>query len=846
MLAADWHRAVASVNRDALRFGAIIVDGRRLQCRRIFSGLSLAALLVASALGDPVVFTPIPGTGSYPTRIWQNGFDLGTVPAGQYQTFFIATDWTASGGAQWSTEARVSLHGEPLGNNPGNLSTGPLDSGTIYVATQGSASGSGAGTGSRLNMYWLGDLSKPIESDGSSKLYLSTRQIYASANPGDNTATWGNIRVILDPEVQKTVATVEARNPLSVTELGTLAVGGTNLTLPVVNEDSGFSGISWYRFGVDSTVESSVAFDIYTTVGRTEVDTRLSLFREVPGGLTPVASTDDMDNLVQAGLTFGSADVTQFQRPAYTGTIGSWFNGRGGNLTLKTFSQADGYYAQLPGQGVLVPDASYLLAVSQFSGARIEVQVEESLAIESGGVLKINTAREVGYSLPSTPMGNADVLLTIRSDAATPSLVWYGDSAQPGGGGTWTVDGLNWWNGTTLQAWDPGLRAVFPGGGGEVVVQSGIRANGGIRFADTTYALSGSLLVLGNPIGPASVLDVPAGASASLILAVDAAPGITKTGTGQLILGGPLVQSSPITIAGGELRVTSNEILTEFTGIVGIDAASAFVIDAAAAGMIQARLQGSGVLAPRGSGAVQIRHANPDFRGSVLIQGGNLEVGDSLAIGTTAAVVVAAGGTLRLPEDRRIVTTVSSLSVNEQSLGGLVDLGAGEIDILAFGVTATALREAIKTGRANGGWSGSSGIASSLAASSAGTRAVGYVLEADGRARVSYAASGDVDLNGQVDVFDLVGIGGAGTYGVGKASIWGSGDFNYDGVTNVFDIVSINTAGAFAKGNYYPTASLPEGIAVPEPASTIKLLICLLGLLRLHGRRRAITKSRVP
>ena len=85
---------------------------------------------------------------------------------------------------------------------------------------------------------------------------------------------------------------------------------------------------------------------------------------------------------------------------------------------------------------------------------------------------------------------------------------------------------------------------------------------------------------------------------------------------------------------------------------------------------------------------------------------------------------------------------------------------------------------------------------------------------------VAFAAAGDADMNGEVNVFDLVVINSSAAYGSGAASVWNQGDFNYDGVTNVFDLVSVNTAVVYGQGNYFPAAPTTGSAvsAVPEPA----------------------------
>ena len=120
---------------------------------------------------------------------------------------------------------------------------------------------------------------------------------------------------------------------------------------------------------------------------------------------------------------------------------------------------------------------------------------------------------------------------------------------------------------------------------------------------------------------------------------------------------------------------------------------------------------------------------------------------------------------------------------------------------------------------------------------------MGYLVNGDGSARVSFAVAGDVDLSGSVNVFDLVSINSSGKYGTGLASAWSQGDFNYDGVTNVFDLVAVNTAGTYGQGNYFPAAPTAVGgvaaVSVPEPAGLGAGIAtaCLIGLLRWPGGR---------
>ncbi len=70
-----------------------------------------------------------------------------------------------------------------------------------------------------------------------------------------------------------------------------------------------------------------------------------------------------------------------------------------------------------------------------------------------------------------------------------------------------------------------------------------------------------------------------------------------------------------------------------------------------------------------------------------------------------------------------------------------------------------------------------------------------------------------------MNVFDLVGINGAGRYGTGGAADWSQGDFNYDGMTNVFDLVAVGGAAVYGQGGYLPAGSVAATMVVPEPAA---------------------------
>jgi autotransporter-associated beta strand protein len=292
---------------------------------------------------------------------------------------------------------------------------------------------------------------------------------------------------------------------------------------------------------------------------------------------------------------------------------------------------------------------------------------------------------------------------------------------------------------------------------------------------------------------------------------IAAATSVTKTGAGTLVFDAANAYTGPTTVSAGTLEVANADAL----------AATAVTVDT---GGTLAVASGTTMRSP-----------------SVIVDGGSLSAGSlavnattgitSLAInaGTLAgspAVEIGSGGELALVQDARVSVAVGSLTVAETTGGGRVDLGAGEIAIAAGGISETDLRADIIAGRNGGAWDGSSGIMSAAAAASGGTREVGYVVSGDGSATVSFAAPGDTDLSGQVNVFDLIGIDATGKFGSGAASVWSEGDFNYDGVTNVFDLIGIDSSGAYGAGDYFPASPTAAGTitAVPEPGTLLGLV----------------------
>ncbi len=429
--------------------------------------------------------------------------------------------------------------------------------------------------------------------------------------------------------------------------------------------------------------------------------------------------------------------------------------------------------------------------------------------------------------------------------SATSGITLGGTSADPIKVNLWTLAGtengsaanFNW---ATPYAWtfaSADFISGFDATGFEVVTTA---ANGTSGFANPfgggTFAVAQSgndLQVVYTP-GSAPVTDlvlnVASGTQTQAQLGyptIASANSVQKTGAGTLVFDAANAYTGPTTVSAGTLQIASA------TGV----GSSNVTVDT---GATLAVASGTTMRSP-----------------SVIIDGGTLS-GSSIAVNSTTGitslainagtisgaptVAVGPGGQMSLVQDARVTVSVGGLSVDQAGGGGRLDLGAGQVTIAAGGISAADLRADIIAGRNGGAWNGTTGITSSTAAASGGTRAVGYVVSGDGSAKVSYSAAGDVDLSGAVNVFDLVSINSSGKYGTGTSSVWSQGDFNYDGATNVFDLVGVNTAGVYGQGNYFPATPTASGLgsvaAVPEPGSWA--LLALAGAAAALVRRRQV------
>jgi len=271
-------------------------------------------------------------------------------------------------------------------------------------------------------------------------------------------------------------------------------------------------------------------------------------------------------------------------------------------------------------------------------------------------------------------------------------------------------------------------------------------------------------------------------------------PGFTWTATGGGSIASGGLFTAPTTPGTSTIRAATSSVSGEAT----VTTTTADAVVSVATGQTAVEMggrSGVGALVKQGPGTLVLDGANTHAGGTVVEQG-------ELVIRNLAAL---GGGRLEVRAGGRVTLDIGldglTLPMLVLDPAGRIDIGAGRLTVAA-GLTESATRQQLLDGLNGGGWDGSRGIMSRGAASG---RTLGYVVE-QGQVTIAYAAPGDTNLDGVVDVIDVanlvVSFGGSGASDVG----WSGGDFNYDGLVDQLDLSDFLSAGVFDRGEYLSAA----------------------------------------
>jgi autotransporter-associated beta strand protein len=444
----------------------------------------------------------------------------------------------------------------------------------------------------------------------------------------------------------------------------------------------------------------------------------------------------------------------------------------------------------------------------------------------------------------------------VFTPASTPGAVreWYGDGLTPGKGGTWTAADNRWSNGSTVGPWSPSYRGQFGGEGGTVDIQGGgVTASAGLEFTGDGYTVTGQTLTLGGTTTADNEISVATSTIATLSAPVQATQGLQKTGAGSLVLGGVVTAPGGLDVAEGVVAIGAGGTAGSVVGNISVAAGARLAFDRSDDTTFAGDLAGAGDVEQLGTGTLRLSGSG-GHTGSTSVRSGKLLLENPSAL-ASSPTTVDAGATLAMgPQVSAAVPTLTN--------DGLVDVGFGELTVVS-GLTAEGLKAQIVAGRNEGEWNGATGITSSGAAGTA-DRAVGWIDNGDGSFRFGFAAAGDLDMNGLVDLDDVIAFVGGGLYDTGSPAVWAQGDYDYNGIVDLDDVIAFVGGGLYDKGPYNTgiepgsLATLIRGnalpmsfdggadpnllaggmTAVPEPSAGMLLALAVGGLVAYNRRRR--------
>jgi autotransporter-associated beta strand protein len=220
---------------------------------------------------------------------------------------------------------------------------------------------------------------------------------------------------------------------------------------------------------------------------------------------------------------------------------------------------------------------------------------------------------------------------------------------------------------------------------------------------------------------------------------------------------------------------------------------------------------GTRALIKRGEGTL-ILSASSRHSGGTTIEAGEVIVRNSAALGS-GRLTVKSGATVTL-DLHDSTMRLGSLSVEP---GARLDVGYGKFTLPAGSYTISTIRQLAL----GGFWTGVTGLVSRSASVVPGGN-VGYIVNDDGSITVGFAANGDTNLDGSVDLLDISTFSSSGKLDTSIESGWVDGDFNYDNVVDILDATSFIASGLVDGGPYVPVPA--PGAPAPLAAASTSTL----------------------
>lgn len=344
--------------------------------------------------------------------------------------------------------------------------------------------------------------------------------------------------------------------------------------------------------------------------------------------------------------------------------------------------------------------------ISLVSGTNVSINYLGN-ALAAAGLVNLTNVefRMYGYSATNNTgaggLGGAFTFTGSVSALGGDEVVWYGDGVNPGGAGTWSDSGTNWFDtaSSTIGVWNPAKAARFGTAGGAVVVDpAGVTASASTTFSADGYTFSGGVITLGSPTNS---LNTEAGVTTVLSNELAGSGAwLHKDGLGTLVLAGSNSFVAGVELDAGTLRVADDTALGAATNPLVLIGGTLAVTNNLTLGASRA-VSGAGAFnIPSGSvltlaGSVTNTSTTLENSGTLHLSGLVRSLGDlafaapgvlsssgtvSLTSLSTAAVtngLVNLQANLSFPTGDQTITTASNVTV--QVNGSFSGLGTGRI-----------------------------------------------------------------------------------------------------------------------------------------------------------------------
>ncbi len=239
-------------------------------------------------------------------------------------------------------------------------------------------------------------------------------------------------------------------------------------------------------------------------------------------------------------------------------------------------------------------------------------------------------------------------MLALLGVAGAASLSHAATYNWVGGSGNWDTTTANWTGaGTTWPTTGTDNDALFAGTAGTVTLTTGITVND-IQFSTTGYTVTGNTLTL-NGTTPTITVDPTLTDTISSIIAGSA--GLTKAGTGTLVLTGANTYTAGTTVSAGTLQIGNGTVNgTIGSGAYSVASGATLRLNyATASGPTWANITGAGTLSLNSAQAVNgtanwgTTNLGSGFTGTLVLEKGRVDTNPT-RLGGTTTVDVRSGG----------------------------------------------------------------------------------------------------------------------------------------------------------------------------------------------------------